>query len=116
MNNEAMTITTKKNGKTLPKIEPQVTEAMAPRKLSDDKAATVRLLNERIRSSREQLGALDFDRARLEGQAAQVRAKLAQDMTEADALISQGAKDAGVNLQEPGWRLDMATGEFTRSA
>lgn len=83
-------------------------------KLPEDKAATVRLLGGRIRQAREQLGMLDYDRARLEAQAAQVRAKLAQDLAEMEGTIESGAKAVGLNLSDPGWRFDLATGEFSR--
>lgn len=102
---------TKKNGK-------QDTTAMQDvmiKDMPDSKKAHAKLLGERIRSAREQLGILDFEAAKIEAAKAQIRSTLQRDMGEADALVSAIAQECGQDLATPGLRFDLITGEFTKS-
>lgn len=119
--------TFKKNGtnKGLPKTQREI-EALQEarmqeaakhtadsRKLPDDAALEVRRLTGRIFTQQQQLGALDFDKAKLEAQATRVRESLGRDMGEYEAVVNQAAKALG--LEGPGWRFDPQTGEFSRA-
>ena len=74
----------------------------------------IRLTNERIRQTKEQLGLLDFEKAKLEAQAAILRQRLASDMLEVDKTITAVALDKGVDLATGSWHYDMLTGEFKK--
>ena len=99
--------TEKKNGKAI--VDEAATKD-APR--NGEAKAHARLLGDRIRMAREQLGMLDYERAKLEAQAAQVRAQLARDLAEADALVTGMAKEQGIDTSKPGVSFDLLTGEF----
>ena len=76
--------------------------------------AAIRALHERQRAAREQLGALDLERAKLDAQAAPIRQRLLDLLVECDAATLAAGKEAGVDLAQPGWRIDLATGALTR--
>ena len=82
--------------------------------LSGQALLAIRALHDRQRQAREQLGALDLERAKLDAQAAPIRQRLLDMMVECDALTMQAGKEQGVDLAEPGWKLDTATGALTR--
>ena len=76
--------------------------------------AAIRALHDRQRAAREQLGALDLERAKLDAQAAPIRQRLVDLTVETDAATLAAGKDAGVDLAAPGWKIDLATGALTR--
>ena len=93
-------------------VAPAVTASKSAPSLSPDAAGAVRILAERCRLARAQLGALDFQRALLEAQAQPLRAQLQKDGAEADALIKAGADAHGIT--EAGWIYDPSSGTFSR--
>jgi hypothetical protein len=71
------------------------------------KRERVKVLGERIAAAREQLGALDFDKAVLEARAQQVRAQLQRELAESNDAVVELAKAEGV--AEPAtfdWKAD----------
>ena len=82
--------------------------------LSGQALLAIRALHDRQRLAWEQLGALDLERAKLEAQAAPIRQRLLDMMVECDALTVEAGKEQGVDLTQPGWKLDYATGALTR--
>ena len=81
--------------------------------ISGQSLLAIRALHDRQRAAREQLGALDLERAKLEAQAAPIRQRLVDLMVETDAATMAAGKDAGV-ADLTGWRIDLATGALTR--
>jgi hypothetical protein len=90
------------------------TASSAPH-LSGQALLALRGLHERQRAAREQLGALDLDRAKLDAMAAPIRQRLVDIMVETDAATLAAGKDAGIDLSAPGWRIDLATGALLKS-
>ena len=81
--------------------------------ISGQSLLAIRALHDRQRAAREQLGALDLERAKLDAQAAPLRQRLVDLMVETDAATMAAGKDAGVP-DLAGWRIDLATGALTR--
>lgn len=83
------------------------------RPLPEEKIAPLKLLLERVRASKEQLGGLDFQKAQLEAQMQNVRAQLARDSSELEQLVRAEASAQGLDGQA-GWVFDMGKLSFVR--
>jgi hypothetical protein len=84
------------------------------RPFPDGKVTSVKLLLERVRSLKEHLGGLDFQKAQLEAQMQDARARLARESAELEQLVRAEAEAQG--LGGGGWVFDFARLAFVRSA